>query len=116
VQSKRIAAQRKAAETQVEIPARFDVAADVEGPSYEELVETEGRPRLRHWLNRVSNEGILAHAAVVCGAFPAVSEGDVVVVTEPKPDAPERFRFTPTATTSRCTASSCSSPRRSTNV
>ena len=29
------------------------------------------------------------------GYFPAVSEGDdVVVLTEPKPDAPERFRFT----------------------
>src|SRR4029077_7428241 len=39
--------------------------------------------------------GILAHAAVVYGYFPAVSEGDdVIVLTEPKPDAPERFRFT----------------------
>ena len=37
----------------------------------------------------------LAHAAVVYGYFPAVSEGDdVVVLTEPKPDAPERYRFT----------------------
>jgi 5-methyltetrahydrofolate--homocysteine methyltransferase len=27
--------------------------------------------------------------------FPAVSEGDdVIVLTEPKPDAPEHFRFT----------------------
>ena len=65
------------------------------GPSYEELVETEGRPRLRHWLDRLSTEGILAHAAVVYGYFPAVSEGDdVVVLTEPKPNADERFRFT----------------------
>jgi 5-methyltetrahydrofolate--homocysteine methyltransferase len=32
---------------------------------------------------------------VVYGYFPAVSEGDdVIVLTEPKPDAPERFRFT----------------------
>jgi 5-methyltetrahydrofolate--homocysteine methyltransferase len=66
-----------------------------DGPSYEELVETEGRPRLRYWLERLSTEGILAHAALVYGYFPAVSEGNsLVVLTEPRPDAPERFRFT----------------------
>ncbi len=66
-----------------------------EGPSYEELVETEGWPRLRSWIDRLSTEGILAHAAVVYGYFPAVSEGDdVVVLTEPDVDSPERFRFT----------------------
>ncbi|MDF3304384.1 methionine synthase [Rhodococcus koreensis] len=66
-----------------------------DGPTYEELVETEGRPRLRYWLDRLSTEGILAHAAVVYGYFPAVSEGDdVVVLTDPAPDADERFRFT----------------------
>ncbi|MEC3956095.1 methionine synthase [Nocardia sp. CDC153] len=66
-----------------------------DGPSYEELVETEGRPRLRYWLDRLIAEGVLQHAAVVYGYFPAVSEGDdVIVLTEPKPDAPERFRFT----------------------
>jgi 5-methyltetrahydrofolate--homocysteine methyltransferase len=66
-----------------------------EGPSYEELVETEGRPRLRYWLDRLSTDGVLAHAAVVYGYFPAVSEGDdVVVLAEPKPDAEERYRFT----------------------
>jgi 5-methyltetrahydrofolate--homocysteine methyltransferase len=65
------------------------------GPSYEELVETEGRPRLRYWLERLYTEGVLAHAAVVYGYFPAVAEGDsLVVLTEPKPDADERFRFT----------------------
>ena len=66
-----------------------------EGPSYEELVETEGRPRLRYWLDRLSTDGVLAHAAVVYGYFPVVSEGDdVVLLTEPKPDAEQRFRFT----------------------
>ncbi|OOL29616.1 methionine synthase [Rhodococcus rhodochrous] len=66
-----------------------------DGPTYEELVETEGRPRLRYWLDRLSTEGILAHAAVVYGYFPAVSEGDdVVVLAEPHPDAAERYRFT----------------------
>ena len=55
-----------------------------EGPSYEELVESEGRPRLRYWLDRLSTDGILAHAAVVYGYFPAVSEGDdVIVLSEP---------------------------------
>ncbi|NKY32521.1 methionine synthase [Nocardia speluncae] len=66
-----------------------------EGPSYEELVESDGRPRLRAWLDRLSVEGVLQHAAVVYGYFPAVSEGDdVVVLTEPNPDAPQRYRFT----------------------
>ncbi|WUI72231.1 methionine synthase [Nocardia sp. NBC_00403] len=66
-----------------------------EGPGYEELVETEGRPRLRYWLDRLSTESVLQHAAVVYGYFPAVSEGDdVIVLTEPSPDAPERYRFT----------------------
>jgi 5-methyltetrahydrofolate--homocysteine methyltransferase len=65
-----------------------------EGPSYEELVETEGRPRLRYWLDRLSTEGVLAHAAVVYGYFPVVSDGDdVIVLTEPRPDADDRFRF-----------------------
>ncbi|MBV9315200.1 MAG: methionine synthase [Pseudonocardia sp.] len=65
------------------------------GPSYEELVETEGRPRLRYWLDRLSTEGVLAHAALVYGYFPAVAEGNsLVVLTEPRPDAPERLRFT----------------------
>ncbi|WP_405165145.1 methionine synthase [Nocardia sp. NBC_01499] len=66
-----------------------------EGPSYEELVETEGKPRFRAWLDRLSTEGVLQHAAVVYGYFPAVSDGDdVIVLTEPNPGAPERYRFT----------------------
>ncbi|MBB5954140.1 5-methyltetrahydrofolate--homocysteine methyltransferase [Saccharothrix tamanrassetensis] len=66
-----------------------------DGPTYEELVETEGRPRLRYWLDRLATEGVLAHAAVVYGYFPCVSEGDsLVVLREPKPDSPERVRFT----------------------
>jgi 5-methyltetrahydrofolate--homocysteine methyltransferase len=65
-----------------------------QGASYEDLVETEGRPRLRYWLDRLSTDGILAGAAVVYGYFPAVSDGDdVIVLTEPRPDASERFRF-----------------------
>jgi 5-methyltetrahydrofolate--homocysteine methyltransferase len=65
------------------------------GPSYDELVETEGRPRLRYWLDKLTADGILAHAAVVYGYFPCVAEGDdLIVLTEPSPDAPERTRFT----------------------
>ncbi|SEM54302.1 methionine synthase [Streptacidiphilus jiangxiensis] len=49
------------------------------GPSFEELVETEGRPRLRMWLDRLQTEGLL-EAAVVYGYFPAVSRGNSLVV------------------------------------
>ena len=66
-----------------------------QGPSYEELVETEGRPRLRYWLDRLATEGVLSSAAVVYGYFPAVAEGDtLVVLDEPRTDAGERARFT----------------------
>jgi 5-methyltetrahydrofolate--homocysteine methyltransferase len=64
------------------------------GPGYEELVETEGRPRLRYWLDRLATDGLLQPAAVVYGYFPCLADGDdVVVLTEPRPDAPERTRF-----------------------
>jgi len=49
------------------------------GASYDELVETEGRPRLRMWLDRVHTEGLL-EAAVVYGYFPCYSEGDDLVI------------------------------------
>ena len=63
------------------------------GPNYEELVEKEGRPRLRYWLERLHTEKVL-QAAVVYGYFPCVSEGDeVVVLAEPDIDAPEVVRF-----------------------
>jgi 5-methyltetrahydrofolate--homocysteine methyltransferase len=65
------------------------------GPSYEELVESEGRPRLRYWLDRLATEGVLSSAAVVYGYVPAVSDGDtLVVLDQPRPDAGERHRFT----------------------
>jgi 5-methyltetrahydrofolate--homocysteine methyltransferase len=58
-------------------------------------VETEGRPRLRYWLDRLATEGVLSSAALVYGYFPAVAEGDsLVVLEEARPDAPERTRFT----------------------
>src|SRR5262249_10384619 len=51
------------------------------GPSYEELVDTEGRPRLRYWLDRLAAEQVL-EAAVVYGYFPAYSEGNTLVVLD----------------------------------
>ncbi|WP_197321584.1 methionine synthase [Saccharomonospora sp. NB11] len=66
-----------------------------EGPSYEELVESEGRPRLRAWIDELSTRGILAHAALVYGYFPCYSDGnDLVVLEKDEPDALERLRFT----------------------
>jgi 5-methyltetrahydrofolate--homocysteine methyltransferase len=50
-----------------------------DGASYEELVETEGRPRLRMWLERIKTEGLL-EAAVAYGYFPCYSEGNDLVV------------------------------------
>ena len=50
-----------------------------DGAGYDELVETEGRPRLRTWIDRIHTEGII-NPAVVYGYFPCVSEGDDLVV------------------------------------
>ncbi|CAM3042143.1 methionine synthase [Saccharomonospora xinjiangensis] len=70
-------------------------ARDGEGPSYEELVESEGRPRLRAWIDELSTQGVLAHAALVYGYFPCYSDGnDLVVLEKDEPDALERLRFT----------------------
>jgi len=65
-----------------------------DGPSYEDLVETQGRPRLRMWLDRIKTEGMV-EASVAYGYFGCVSEGDdLVVLSEPDLNAPERCRFT----------------------
>jgi 5-methyltetrahydrofolate--homocysteine methyltransferase len=62
------------------------------GPSHEELAETEGRPRLRMWLERAQTEGLL-QAAVVHGYFPCVSEGDDLIVLDDAGGERERFTF-----------------------
>jgi 5-methyltetrahydrofolate--homocysteine methyltransferase len=62
------------------------------GPSYEELVETEGRPRLRYWLDRLAADKVL-EAAVVYGYFPCYSEGNDLVVLDENGHS-ERVRFT----------------------
>lgn len=66
-----------------------------DGPTYEELVETDGRPRLRAWMDELSTAGILQHAAVVYGYYPCVSEGnEIIVLDKDEPEAQERYRFT----------------------
>jgi 5-methyltetrahydrofolate--homocysteine methyltransferase len=62
------------------------------GPTYEELVETEGRPRLRMWLERIRTEG-LVEAGVAYGYFPCVSEGNDLVVLDESGAERERFGF-----------------------
>jgi 5-methyltetrahydrofolate--homocysteine methyltransferase len=63
-----------------------------DGPSHEELADTEGRPRLRMWLERAQTEGLL-QAAVVHGYFPCVSEGNDLVVLDQAGAERERFAF-----------------------
>ncbi len=68
-------------------------ARSSDGASYEDLVETEGRPRLRMWLERIQTEGLL-EAAVVYGYFRCVSEGnDLVVLDQDGATELERFSF-----------------------
>jgi 5-methyltetrahydrofolate--homocysteine methyltransferase len=62
------------------------------GPTYDELVETEGRPRLRELLAKVQTDGIV-EAAVVHGYFPVVSKGDDLIVLDSESGS-ERCRFT----------------------
>jgi 5-methyltetrahydrofolate--homocysteine methyltransferase len=50
--------------------------------TYDELVETEGRPRVRMWLERIRTEQI-AEFAVVYGFWPCYSEGNTVIVLDP---------------------------------
>jgi 5-methyltetrahydrofolate--homocysteine methyltransferase len=53
-----------------------------ENATYDELVETEGRPRLRMWLERIRTEQI-AEFAVVYGFWPCYSDGNTVIVVDP---------------------------------
>ncbi|HKD97167.1 MAG TPA: methionine synthase [Micromonosporaceae bacterium] len=62
------------------------------GPSYEQLVETDGRPRLRYWLDRLTADQVL-EAAVVYGYFPCYSEGNDLVVLDPDGGGAQRARF-----------------------
>ncbi|MFE7597920.1 methionine synthase [Streptomyces sp. NPDC057494] len=63
-----------------------------DGPAYEELVDTEGRPRLRGWLERLHTENLL-EAAVVHGYFPCVSKGDDLIILDEEGNERTRFTF-----------------------
>ncbi len=64
-----------------------------DGPSFEELVETEALPRLRMWLDRIKTGG-LANFGVVYGYFPVHSHGETLVVGSPEDPSREVARFT----------------------
>ncbi|MGO9079323.1 MAG: methionine synthase [Streptosporangiaceae bacterium] len=63
-----------------------------DGLSHQELAETQGRPRLRMWLERGQTAGLL-QAALVYGFFPCVSEGDDLIILDAGGAERERFRF-----------------------
>ncbi|MGW7419272.1 methionine synthase [Streptomyces sp. NPDC054813] len=63
-----------------------------EGPSYEELVETDGRPRLRGLLDQLQTENLL-EAAVVYGYFPCVSKDDDLIILDERGNERTRFTF-----------------------
>lgn len=63
-----------------------------DGPSYEELVETEGRPHLRGWLDELHTKNML-EAAVVYGYFPCVSKGDDLIILDDQGNERTRFTF-----------------------
>ena len=63
------------------------------GPSYEELVETEGRPRLRQLLDRIHTDALM-EPAVVHGYWPCHSEGETLVIGDPDDPSREVTRFT----------------------
>ncbi|MFG2647668.1 methionine synthase [Streptomyces sp. NPDC048436] len=63
-----------------------------DGPSYEELVESEGRPHLRGWLDELHTKNML-EAAVVYGYFPCVSKGDDLIILDDEGNERTRFTF-----------------------
>ncbi|WP_371550902.1 methionine synthase [Streptomyces sp. NBC_00554] len=63
-----------------------------DGPTYEELVETEGRPRLRGLLDRLQTDNLL-EAAVVYGYFPCVSKDDDLIILDDAGNERTRFTF-----------------------
>ncbi|MEU9154369.1 methionine synthase [Streptomyces sp. NPDC048417] len=63
-----------------------------EGPSYEELVESEGRPRLRGLLDQLQTENLL-EAAVVYGYFRCVSKDDDLIILDERGNERTRFTF-----------------------
>ncbi|MFE4700216.1 methionine synthase [Streptomyces sp. NPDC056738] len=63
-----------------------------DGPTYDQLVETEGRPRLRGLLDRLQRDNLL-EAAVVYGYFPCVSKDDDLIILDDQGNERTRFTF-----------------------
>ncbi|WP_371658805.1 methionine synthase [Streptomyces sp. NBC_00280] len=63
-----------------------------DGPTYEELAETEGRPRLRGLLDKLQTDSLL-EAAVVYGYFPCVSKDDDLIILDDQGNERTRFTF-----------------------
>ena len=63
------------------------------GASYDDLVESEGIPRLRSWLDRIATEG-LAEFAVTYGYWPVHAVGNTLIVGDPADPQREIQRFT----------------------
>jgi 5-methyltetrahydrofolate--homocysteine methyltransferase len=61
--------------------------------TYESLVEAEGLPRLRMWLDRIQIEG-LAEFAVTYGYWPCYSSGNDLAILDPDNHARQLTRFT----------------------
>ncbi|MFJ6723040.1 vitamin B12 dependent-methionine synthase activation domain-containing protein, partial [Streptomyces sp. NPDC091259] len=57
-----------------------------------ETIATDGRPRLRGWLDRLHTDGLL-EAAVVHGYFPCVSKGDDLIILDENDSERTRFTF-----------------------
>ncbi|MEU5115835.1 methionine synthase [Streptomyces longwoodensis] len=63
-----------------------------DGPTYEELVASEGRPRLRGWLERLQTDNLL-QAGVVHGYFRCVSKDDDLILLDEHGSETTRFTF-----------------------
>ncbi|MCX4702107.1 methionine synthase [Streptomyces sp. NBC_01373] len=63
-----------------------------DGPSYEELVESEGRPRLRGLLDMLQRDNLL-EAAVVYGYYRCVSKDDDLILLDEQGNETTRFTF-----------------------
>lgn len=68
---------------------RWGLKAGVDGPTYEELVAGQGRPRLRYWLDQAYRDNLFDFQ-VVWGYWPCHSELNDLVV---EADRPVRFSF-----------------------
>ncbi|MFJ3964815.1 methionine synthase [Streptomyces sp. NPDC090036] len=57
-----------------------------------DTIATDGRPRLRGWLDKLHTDGLL-EAAVVHGYFPCVSKGDDLIILGEEGNERTRFTF-----------------------